>query len=349
MKGPRRHLTLAVLAAFAALSVTAPALAESWKTVYKSANYANSGRSQEVDLDSVQRSGAVLKYRAHEVNSYGHSEQVMVTDCAQMTRGQWQDMRMYSVYPNTLGGDEVQAICQFAQRSGLISPAESSIPPSEASAPDARAWTPASKDGTRQIRLASLRTHRPLVSYRFRFGEADRYSEPTDTELVVEVNCERRTRRDALAWFGTPLGAPHSVDSYGSGFREELDLVCRWAQAQWDGPDASKFSGSKPAVTVSPQASTTSSLPDAFTAAPEAMASSLDTTSAPPAIPAISPVQARPTSISAQAPATAVATPPTPSADSIPKKLRELDKLRKEGVISQKDFETKKQELLKAM
>ena len=92
-------------------------MAESWRVVYSSSFLSGNGNTFRtttyVDFDSVERSGAVRKYRTRTKTDYGTTEDVMAASCDHGTRGQWSDMRMYPVYPDTVGGDEVKAVCEF--------------------------------------------------------------------------------------------------------------------------------------------------------------------------------------------------------------------------------------------
>ncbi len=50
-------------------------------------------------------------------------EEDVLVDCVERTRGTWTDARLYPVYPNTKNGNEVDAVCWFAEKAGLM-PAE---------------------------------------------------------------------------------------------------------------------------------------------------------------------------------------------------------------------------------
>ena len=157
------------------------------------------------------------------------------------------------------------------------------------------AWTAVSSDGERQIRFNSLRTARPIVTYRFRVAPAANLSDPTGWEVAVEVNCDERTRRNVPIAGGIPT--PYlPTDHYPVSDRQEVEFVCRWARGQWE------------------------------STAPKA-----------------TPIQA--TVVPAAAPA---ARPPSAESSGA-RRLRELNELRKEGLISDSEFEAKKKEILSAM
>ena len=114
--------------AVACTLVTSSAWAESWREVYAPTTYGTSGLVREVDVDSVELSGELVKYRARDVLIQRNTFDVMVADCTRMTRGQWHDLRMYPVYPETKGGDEVKAVCEIARRSRVALSSDPSRP-----------------------------------------------------------------------------------------------------------------------------------------------------------------------------------------------------------------------------
>lgn len=98
-----------------------------------------------------------------------------------------------------------------------------------ASASEERVWATVSRDGTRQIRLDTLHTSPPLVTYLYRIvqpGEQrpDGLSEGTG----VFVDCDNRGRRE-----GVDMRKPYApVASFGASAVEELEFACRWASEQ---------------------------------------------------------------------------------------------------------------------
>lgn len=132
----------------------------------------------------------------------------------------------------------------------------------------------------------------------------------------------------------------------------EVVVVNAWSPSESDLDSLrtipSRITGLTPPANASTAISVAVTPPIAAASAPEAAAS------APvPVVASVVPVAAlqaapQPTALPMPVPSASpavLAAPTQPVAD----KLRELDKLRKEGVITQKDFELKKQELLKAM
>lgn len=93
-------------------------------------------------------------------------------------------------------------------------------------------WVAVSAGSQRKVGMATLRTKHPMATYVLRVGRplahlAHLY------EFAVEVDCERRTRRDATIDNRMPTGPSVEVDSWGKEFSEELDFVCHWAREQW--------------------------------------------------------------------------------------------------------------------
>ena len=129
-----------------------PAFAETWIQTYKTdGRYA---ARVEVDADSIQVAGFILRYRTR-YNDYYVTEfryETVAANCSERTRGDWTDMRMYSVYPNTKNGAEVEFACGEAQRRGLLSSASARVAPrprQEAAAPEVtREPTPAATKRT---------------------------------------------------------------------------------------------------------------------------------------------------------------------------------------------------------
>lgn len=94
-------------------------------------------------------------------------------------------------------------------------------------------WATVSTNRARHIRLNTLSTSKPLVRYRLAVGPSGGASPPV--ELLVEVNCELRTRRVEFAVRERiPQGATfESVEGLGPEYLEEMDYACRWAQMHW--------------------------------------------------------------------------------------------------------------------
>lgn len=118
-RGLARSTSLA--AALVLLSLSSHA--ESFRAVYESSSGTYLGvpsnTTHFVDFDSVEPVGDFLRYRVRTVGRGGTTNQFMVSNCSESTRGQWIDMRMYPAYPGTLSGDELQAVCEFS-RSGKL-------------------------------------------------------------------------------------------------------------------------------------------------------------------------------------------------------------------------------------
>lgn len=112
-----------VLISILGLIPATPALAESWIVVHRSLGHYETVDNY-VDLDSIRVSGVFFQYHNRSASGDRIIEDVMVANCTQMTRGEWHDMRMYSVYPETVSGDELKTVCNFAQRTGLVAAKE---------------------------------------------------------------------------------------------------------------------------------------------------------------------------------------------------------------------------------
>lgn len=114
--------------------------AATWVVVYKGTpTNAGTGTTyqttRELDLSTIVRSGKYLRYKARTVGSlYGNTSEELAADCAESKRGHWTDLRLYSVYADTLAGNEVRAACQYAEKTGLLT-AEEAGPHSVVNAP----------------------------------------------------------------------------------------------------------------------------------------------------------------------------------------------------------------------
>ena len=98
-----------------------------------------------------------------------------------------------------------------------------------------RTWVPVAIDSNRKVLLETLRTQRPFVTYVLRVGEPLKHLAHL-YEFAVEADCDRRARRDATIDNREPTGPFASVDTWGKGFVDELNFVCKWAHAQWGEP-----------------------------------------------------------------------------------------------------------------
>lgn len=104
---------------------------EDWIVVYTgSPTNTGTGRSylvvREIDLNSIERSGTHLRYRARTIGGLlaAVSTEEIASDCIENRRGQWTDLRFYNVYEGTLSGDELRAACQAAESRGVLSATE---------------------------------------------------------------------------------------------------------------------------------------------------------------------------------------------------------------------------------
>lgn len=115
------HTRLARVLSVLCIVPMTSAVAAAWTEVYRAGNGSNSNTQiQAVDFDSVERMDLLLKYRVRNT-TWGHDTvQTMFGSCSNSTRGTDRE-QMYSVYPNTLAGDELKAVCSFAQRTDFTS------------------------------------------------------------------------------------------------------------------------------------------------------------------------------------------------------------------------------------
>lgn len=115
--------------------------------------------------------------------------------------------------------------------------------------PHRTGWMPVSGDGARQVRLESLRTAKPLVSYVLRY--VDSAGSQTSAPLGVEVDCAERERRE--------LPGGKAMPPYTGQAKEEVEYVCRWAMSHWqagrvtvDALDPSWWGGSRGQIAEAP-------------------------------------------------------------------------------------------------
>jgi S1-C subfamily serine protease len=220
--------------ALALLTVALPARAENWVVSYHGSA---SGLDSSVDVDSVEAVGQFLRYRVRSPRGRGFAEEVVVANCRNYTRGVSSGDQMYPVYPDTRNWGDVAMVCALAAK-GLPSrePVAPTPPQASLSGNHTSEWLAVSSDGMRQVQGTSLRTQRPLVSYHFRYGDGTKNSIVADRTLfAVEVDCDKRLRRDVLLVDGaSPRGQFASVDGWGTSFGEEMYFVCHWAEAEWE-------------------------------------------------------------------------------------------------------------------
>lgn len=198
------------------------------------------GRANVISADSVQLAGTLVRYLSRGMQPQNSTAGTwMLADCSARTRGVdvmtgQSDVRMYGVYSGTVGGDELNFACVIAAQKGLLTHANTSTAESDKSrALDSDQWVAVSGDGSRKVRGGTLRLRWPQVAYRFFYGPSSTSFVSHLQDFLVEVDCERRLRRDVLWNSGvTPNSQFVAVDSWGEGFREELDAVCNWARAK---------------------------------------------------------------------------------------------------------------------
>lgn len=104
--------------------------ASSWRLVHSSeATNLTSGRAyqiyREVDINSIEKYGEHIQYQARTSStSWGTLKtdtiEKIVINCQSSKRGQLMDLRMYSAYPDTLPGDELRSVCQYAEQKKII-------------------------------------------------------------------------------------------------------------------------------------------------------------------------------------------------------------------------------------
>ena len=114
----RRSVQLAAFVLLLLSLTSLPARAENWLTVYRIGDdrYA-------VDVDSIRTASGVTRYRS-EIIGQGASVAEMQVDCSAKTRGQLPDPRMSSIYPGTLGGEELATVCKLADSGAQKVPRE---------------------------------------------------------------------------------------------------------------------------------------------------------------------------------------------------------------------------------
>jgi S1-C subfamily serine protease len=129
--------------------------------------------------------------------------------------------------------------------------------------PPSDGWAIASATGPRLVELATLRVSGPVVLYRMHYGIPAKSFVSRLHDFLVEGDCTRRTRRDALWSEGvSPTGPSASVDLLGKAFVEELEFVCNAANVAFSRPlptTAEAGSPSAPRPPVSKPATTSGS------------------------------------------------------------------------------------------
>ena len=121
--------------------------------------------------------------------------------------GDFEDIGKYTVGYR----EEVDFVCDWADtlwRAGYQIPAQDQ-------------WTKVSEDGSRQVRVDTLRTTRPNVTYAMQYVDSGGGRGGPNS---VEVNCETRERRESNGRF---------LPAYTPQARQEVDYVCGWAVAHW--------------------------------------------------------------------------------------------------------------------
>lgn len=260
---PTFRFACAIVVGLVPLLFSSPSSAETWQEVYRRVTPSGSGdrvMTRSVDMDSIRSSGIYVRFTSKESFDSRESIESMAVDCLAATRGHWTDLRMYSVYPGTVGGEEARTVCQAAARGGVIASAGKwpvpvvASPSSEPFRPVVDPeWITVSSNGLRRVEVKSLSTSKPFVSYRLWYGDGTERDPVVKerTRFAVEVDCNRRVRRDVLLKdAAAPSGPFSSVDDWGTPFVEEVYNVCRWAEATWQQASAARVPDSIPRSTA---------------------------------------------------------------------------------------------------